>query len=158
MASIAAFDLKKKNQAAPTLSAFLARDGWDWQRNSLPDDDNTGDTSVHPDVIKIALGATVFFLLVAWGAFAGDGETALVLGVITVFSLLYFGLFVVGSVSSVEVVPDGLKRSFVQFLRGKVSIATGTISGWDALIQIAGLPVILAGAAVAISTCWSLTS
>ncbi len=102
------------------------------------------DTSVHPVAVAIPVMAAAWFLVVAWAAFGG-GETSLVLAVITVFALMFFGLFVGGGAMARNVTPDRAHgRTFQAFLDGDVDVGTGRITGREALYQIATMPVALA--------------
>ena len=102
------------------------------------------DTSIHPAAVAIPVAAAGWFLVVAWAAFGG-GETSLVLAVITVFALMFFGLFVGGGAMARNVTPDRAHgRTFQAFLDGDVDIGTGRITGREALYQIATMPVALA--------------
>ncbi|WP_245450775.1 hypothetical protein [Borborobacter arsenicus] len=107
-------------------------------------------TGVHPGAIDVALGASATLLVAAWAGFAG-GETSLVLVVVTVIVLAFFGCLVGGGMMGRNMTPDRRQdRSFAEFLRGDVDIETGRISGREALMQIAALPVTLAAGGIAI--------
>ncbi|WP_108610865.1 hypothetical protein [Aminobacter sp. MSH1] len=107
-------------------------------------------TGVHPGAIGVALGASTTLLAAAWVGFAG-GETSLVLVVVTVIVLAFFGCLVGGGMIGRNMTPDHRQdRSFAEFLRGDVDIETGRISGREALMQIAALPVTLAAGGIAI--------
>jgi hypothetical protein len=101
-------------------------------------------TSVHPAAIGIGVAAYAWLILASWLAFA-QGETALTLAVVTVLSLVYFGLLIGGAAVSRDMTPERSQtRSFRAFLEGDVDTATGTISGFEALWQVAGMAVSLA--------------
>ena len=91
--------------------------------------------------------------MLAWAAFAG-GPSALLLVVVTTISLMYFGLLVGGGALSRNMTPEReTERSFHEFLDGDVDIATGRVSGRDALLQITALPIAAAigGTAIVLS-------
>ena len=93
-------------------------------------------TCVHPAAFAIPLASVVWFAGVAWASFAG-GETSLVLAVVTFFFLMFFGLFVGLAALGRDMTPEcEHSRSFGAFLKGEVEIATGRISGKEALLQI----------------------
>jgi hypothetical protein len=59
-------------------------------------------------------------------------------------NLMLMGVLTGGGWYFRDMTPDGLvNRTFGAFIRGTVDTATGKISGRDALIQIAAMPVIL---------------
>ena len=64
-------------------------------RTTRPADENgqAGETGVHPIVIKIAIGAVLWFLAVVWIAFAGSGGVDLDLTIVTLFFAIFFALF-----------------------------------------------------------------
>jgi hypothetical protein len=92
----------------------------------------------------IGVAAYAWLILASWLAFA-QGETALTLAVVTVLSLVYFGLLIGGAAVSRDMRPKRSRtRSFRAFLEGDVDTAAGTISGFEALWQVAGMAVSLA--------------
>jgi hypothetical protein len=101
-------------------------------------------TNIHPVAVAIPVATAAWFVVVAWCAFGG-GETSLVLAVITSFCLVFFGVFVGGAALGRDMTPERAHhRSFREFLDGDVDIATGRITGREALSQIAAMPVSLA--------------
>lgn len=108
-------------------------------------------TNIHPVAVATPLAAAAWFILVSWAAFAG-GETSLILAVITFLALIFFGLLVGGAAMARDMTPDRAhRRSFREFLEGDVDIATGHVSGREALLQIAAMPVALALGSTAIA-------
>jgi hypothetical protein len=98
-------------------------------------------TNIHPIAVAIPVAAAAWFVLAAWCAF-GAGETSPVLAVITLFCLIFFGVFVGGAAMGRDMTPERThNRSFQEFLDGDVDIATGRITGREALLQIAAMPV-----------------
>ena len=71
-----------------------------------------------------------------WTFFARDAATALVLTVVSVFMILYFGLIAGGIVLSDTPAPGEHLRSFPEFIKGPVDILTGTITGREAAVQM----------------------
>ena len=107
-------------------------------------------TAVHPGAIAIALVASATLLIAAWAGFAG-GPTSLVLTVVTVLLVVLFGCLVGGGMMGRNMTPEReQERSFSDFLNGDVDIATGRISGREALLQIICLPITLAVGGIAI--------
>jgi hypothetical protein len=101
-------------------------------------------TAVHPGAIWIPVAAFAWFVTAAWIAFAGDREAAVSIFVVGFINLMLIGLLAGGGWYSRDMTPDRRKdRTFGAFIRGKVEIATGTITGKEALLQIAAMPVIL---------------
>jgi hypothetical protein len=101
-------------------------------------------TDIHPVAVAIPVAAAAWFVVAAWCAFGG-GETSLVLAVITLFCVIFFGLFVGGAAMGRDMTPERAhNRSFREFLDGDVDIATGRVTGREALCQIASMPVGLA--------------
>ena len=114
-------------------------------------------TRVHPVAIAIPLLAYAWLGVAAWLAFAG-GETSLILAVIFVLSVMYFGLLVGGAVMGRNMTPERKQdRSVREFLDGEVEIATGRITGREAMMQIAMMPVALAigGTAIILCAVWA---
>ena len=101
-------------------------------------------TNIHPLAVALPLAAVAWFVFVSWAAFAG-GETSLILAVITFLALIFFGLLVGGAAMGRDLTPERAhRRSFRAFVEGDVDIATGHVSGREALLQIATMPVALA--------------
>ena len=77
-------------------------------------------------------------------AFAGDREAAVPIFMVGFVNVMLVGLLAGGGWYSRDMTPDRAKdRTFGAFLRGTVETATGKITGLDALVQIAAMPVIL---------------
>jgi hypothetical protein len=102
------------------------------------------EAGIHPVAIAIPVAATAWFVLVAWLAFGG-GEMNVILGAIAVFALLYLGLFIGGGANAYDALPERApRRSFREFFRGEVEIATGRIAGREAFWQIVTMPLAFA--------------
>jgi hypothetical protein len=123
-------------------------------RRAAPD---LGSSGVHPSAIVALVALYAVLMLSFWISF-GTPETALTLGVITVLGVMYFGLLA-GGILLADCLPDGVRgRSFGRFLQGRVAIATGWISGKEALAQILALPAALVLAATIFGFIWRLTA
>ncbi|MBS0233672.1 MAG: hypothetical protein JSR99_09315 [Proteobacteria bacterium] len=113
------------------------------------------DYSVHPAPILIALGCCAWFLLLSWTCFAPfDREAGLAIAVVTAIFAMYLGGMTLGAFNAAGQQSARRQRSFHQFLRGRVDIATGFISGREAMVQIVMLPVSLAFGATAMALIW----
>jgi hypothetical protein len=110
---------------------------------------------VHPLVIKIALGAAVWFIVTSWLAFAWGPEIDYLLVIVTLFFAIFFTLFLLTASFSVHDTRWPVRRmSFREFLKSNVRIGRGTMSGRDVLIEIALIPVALAIGATLIGLAW----
>ena len=113
------------------------------------------EAGVHPIVVKIAIGAVLWFLAVTWFAFAGSGGVDWDITVVTVFFAIFFTLFLLlASFSVADPRWPTRDTSLREFLTSKVGLATGEESGRDVLIEIALVPVVLAFAATLIGFAW----
>jgi hypothetical protein len=114
------------------------------------------ETGVHTAVVEIAVGAALWFIVMAWLDFARGGEIDYLLVIVTLFFVLFFALFLLTASYSLHDPRWPLRdTSFREFLRAKVGTATGTMRGRDVLIEIALVPVSLAFAATVIGLVWS---
>ena len=101
-------------------------------------------TAVHPAAIWISIGAFAWFMLAAWIGFAGDREAAVSIFMVVFINVMLIGLLAGGGWYSRNMTPErSTTRSFRAFVRGPVDTATGRITGREALLQIAALPMIL---------------
>ncbi|WP_409560045.1 hypothetical protein [Hyphomicrobium sp. MC8b] len=116
------------------------------------------DLSVHPAPVVIGLASCAWFLVLSWTCFgAFDLRTGLAVAIVTIISAMYLGGITLGAYNSNSAANDraaGQRRSFRQFLHGRVDIATGLVSGREAMLQIALLPVSLAVGATAMALIW----
>jgi hypothetical protein len=96
---------------------------------------------IHPIAPAIPVIAPACFAGLAWFALIGS-ETSPLFALITLLCLVFFGLFVRSAALGGEMTPKRLhRRNFRSILDGCFDIATGRISGWEALWQIAVMPV-----------------
>ena len=113
------------------------------------------ETGVHPIVIKIAVGAAVWFVVTSWLAFAWGPEIDYLLVIVTLFFAFFFTLFLLTASFSVHDSRWPVRRtSFREFLKSNIRIGSGTMSGREVLIEIALLPVALAFGATLIGLAW----
>jgi len=115
-------------------------------------------TSVHPMPIVISLGCAAWFVFISWAVFAtADAETALSVAVVTIIFAMMLGGLTWGAAMAPDRAPDHTAaRSFAAFLDGHADIATGLVSGREALIQIAMLPLTLAIGGTVIALIWAV--
>lgn len=112
------------------------------------------DTDIPRIVTAIPLICVGWFFAVIWAVF-GHGETGLVLLIISVLAVVFFGLLAGGGqMAWRHDRSHGPDRDLAEFLAGDLLIATGRIKGSEALLQIAALPVALATCATAICIVW----
>ena len=114
------------------------------------------ETGVHPIVIKIAVGAAVWFVVTCWLAFAWDPEIDYLLVIVTLFFTIFFTLFLLTASFSAHDARWPVRRaSFGEFLNSNIRIGPrGTMSGREVLIEIALIPVALAFGATLIGLAW----
>lgn len=99
------------------------------------------ETGVHTAVVEIAVGAALWFIVMAWLDFARGGEIDCLLAIVTLFFVMFFTLFLLTASYSLHDPRWPLRdTSFYEFLRAKVGAATGTMRGRDVLIEIALVP------------------
>lgn len=93
--------------------------------------------------------AAIFVIL--WITFGSDRGSAFMVGVSTFFALVFFGVpYLMDRVAQKhgqQTVP-----TLKEFLAGDFDTWTGRISGWEALIQVALVPVALAFGSLALAT------
>jgi hypothetical protein len=108
-------------------------------------------TGVHPVVVEIAIGATLWFLIVTWLSFAAGRGIDWDLVVATAFMVIFFTLFLLTASFAAHDPRWHLRdTSFPDFLKSEVGTATGTMRGRDVLLEITLVPVSLALAATVI--------
>lgn len=113
------------------------------------------ETGVHTAVAEIAVGAALWFIVMAWLDFARGGEIDYLLVIVTLFFVIFFALFLLTATYGRDDPRWHLPAtSFRAFLRARVGTATGPMRGADALLEIALVPVSLAFAATLIGLVW----
>ena len=94
-----------------------------------------------PSSLEIAIGAALWFVVMAWLDFARDGEIDYLLAIVTLFFVMFFTLFLLtASYSAHDPRWPSRDTSFREFLRPTVGTATGSMRGRDVLIEIALVP------------------
>ncbi len=145
-AMIAAF--RQATELAPFTAPQVAR-----PKPLLRRVEAIADGHLHPAVVGIALGGYGLFLVASWAGWA-FGTTALLIAVIYFLSAMYFGMMILGGQASAAFRGETNRRSFREFLAGRVETPTGWIGAWDALAQIAFLPVMLGCAMCVFAALW----
>lgn len=112
---------------------------------------------LHPVVIDIALGATLLGVLSIWLTFGWAPQIDYLLAVASVFTIVFFSILLL-SRSYTTGDPRWRQRrtSFKRFLKERVALQDSRVSGREALVQVALLPVMLAFAFAAIGVIWSV--
>ena len=127
----------------------------DQAKQTPPPPQTPAEIGVHPIVIKIAVGAAVWFVAISWLAFAWGPEIDYLLVIVTLFFAIFLTLFLLTASFSVHDSRWPVRRtSFRQFLKSNVRIGSGTMSGREVLIEIALIPVVLAFGATLIGLAW----
>jgi hypothetical protein len=96
---------------------------------------------MHAGVYKVFFAAWTVFMGIFWVTFAPSSQTLFLLAFISIYALVFFGL------------PVWMNRKgrfmecghgdFGDFLRGRVATIDGSVSGWEALIQVVWVPACL---------------
>jgi len=95
--------------------------------------------------------AVAWFLISMAISFADTGQTAYLMVIVTGFAVIFFGLTVgLGMRASNSRRLLESPATFRRFVRGKVSVYSGRISGREAMLQLTVLPVTLALGGMAI--------
>ena len=112
---------------------------------------------IHPLAFRLPLAAAAWFLVSMALSFTDSLETGYLMAVVVGFGIVFFGL-----VTGLALRASGSARwlgsvaGFHRFARGDVGIATGRISGHEALVQLTVLPVTLALGGIAIGLVYLL--
>ena len=108
-------------------------------------------TELPAGVMAIGVAAYAGLIGSFWIAFGGDGYTTLVLIVVSLFALMYFGLpWLMNRTATRHSAGKRRPQSVSDFLAGDFDTLNGRISGWSAFVQYAFLPVALAFGGLAI--------
>jgi hypothetical protein len=108
-------------------------------------------------VYRTVVFAFVWMMLVAWLAFGGTAGTNLDLAIATLLCMVFLGIPILLRWTA----RNRLKRTnqnFKQFLKSRVDIATGTISGTEAWLEVILIPIALALACTLIAGVFALMS
>lgn len=108
-------------------------------------------TSVYLSII----GAFAWMLATAWLAFSAADGTDLDLGMVTVLTLMFFGIPLAMHHTSVRSASD-VPKSMRQFMHASVDTYTGEMPARQAWLEVVMIPVALALAATLIGTVYVL--
>jgi hypothetical protein len=112
---------------------------------------------VHPVIAMLAIAIGFWFMAALSLTFGLDGETNYLIAVEVVFTLAFGSLLIfTGSITSFDPRWQLERLNFSRFLGCRAEIATGSIRGRAAMIQILALPVSLAVGMTAIGLIWLL--
>lgn len=96
---------------------------------------------LHPGVFIAALVAWTWLFGAFWATFGGEGESALILSVDTVFLVVFFGIpFALKHTADRFLNRKDESGRWADFLHMDVETFTGRVSGWGALIQVTVVP------------------
>ena len=136
-------DVEYDGDTAPRPMLTLVRDAgnYDELQRTAP---GVASRGVHKNVLLGLVGLYAAMLTSFWTFFARDTATALVMTMVTVLMIVYFGLIVGGILLADGPAPDERQRSFAEFLSGRVEILTGTVTGKEVALQMLFLPACMA--------------
>lgn len=126
-----------RNESRPTLTLVHEPGNYDDLERTAP---GIAARGVHRGVLSALVGIYAAMLLSFWTFFARDAEAALVLTIVTVLMIVYFGLMIGGIALADTPAPDERKRSFAEFLAGPVETLNDLITGRQVVIQMLFLP------------------
>lgn len=100
-------------------------------------------------VYRSVVAAFGCILLASWAAFAGGDDADLALAFATVLTVVFFALPIIMRMTAAAR-STAKPAALEEFLRTRVEIATGTLTGAEAWLQVLIIPLVLAFAAIAI--------
>jgi hypothetical protein len=99
------------------------------------------ESAMHPHVYRIALGCWMCFLAVFWATFWVSSNALFQVVIGTVYAVMFFGVpYEMSRFYPGKRTPD---KSIWQFLAEPFRTRTGTMHGYEALIQVILVPVLL---------------
>jgi len=113
--------------------------------NSLANIPDIAFADLHVGVFVLMLAAWAWLFAVLWLTFGTQLEGGFMVGISTGYVLMYFAVpaaMIKTAKKHTPHLPD--RRGFGDFLRGHIQIATGSMKGWEATVQILLVPVGLA--------------
>ena len=99
------------------------------------------ETVMHPHVYRIALGCWACFMAVFWATFWVNSNALFQVVIGTVYAVMFFG--VPYEMSRIYPGKRTSDTSIRQFLRAPFQTRTGTMHGYEALLQVILVPVLL---------------
>ena len=104
---------------------------------------------VPPSIYGTFIACWMALLTVFWFTFAESPNAAFMVGISSALAIMFFGLPIAMNRLGYRQPWSG--PGLADFMRGKVQTLTGSVSGFDALVQISVVPVCLTIGAVMIS-------
>ncbi len=108
-------------------------------------------------VYRSVVAAFGFILLASWAAFGGSEDSDLALSLASVLTIVFFALPIIMRKTAAAHSDDKLP-ALHEFLRSPVEIATGTLTGAEAWLQVLIIPLTLAFAAAAIGAVYVIVT
>jgi len=108
-------------------------------------------------VYRSVVAAFGFILLASWAAFGGGEDSDLALGFASVLTIVFFAVPIIMRKTAAAHSDDKL-TALPEFLRSPVEIATGTLIGAEAWLQVLIIPLALAFAAAAIGAVYVIVA
>jgi hypothetical protein len=108
-------------------------------------------------VYRSVVAAFGFILLASWAAFGGGEDSDLALGFASVLTIVFFALPIIMRKTAAAHSDDKL-TALPEFLGSPVEIATGTLTGAEAWLQVLIIPLALAFAAAAIGAVYVIVA
>ncbi|HXR95339.1 MAG TPA: hypothetical protein VN718_05635 [Rhizomicrobium sp.] len=107
-----------------------------------------GENAMHPDVYKAAILCWVGFLMVFWVTFWMSAEALFMVAIGTVYGIMAIGVpYMMSRVGPKRPAPTfGLR----EFTRRKFNTLYGPVEGFDALLQVIMVPLLLSIGGIAI--------
>lgn len=99
------------------------------------------ETAMHPHVYRIALGCWLCFLAVFWATFWTSSNALFQIVIGTVYAAMFFG--VPYEMSRIYPGKRTSDKTIWEFMAGPFGARTGTMRGYEALIQVILVPVLL---------------
>lgn len=125
----------------PMLTLVHDVDDYDAIERTAP---GVASRGVHPGALLGLVGIYATMLTSFWTFFARDMSAGLVMTMVTVLMIVYFGLIVGGILAADAAMPGERQRSFREFLAGPVETLNDVVTGRQAVIQMLFLPACMA--------------
>lgn len=100
---------------------------------------------MHPGVLGIMAGCFVFMMVVFWLTFRGQSEATFMVVISAVYLAMYIGTpLVMKRTREAQYGAEQHETDFASFLQGRMDTFTGSLTGWEVLMQACSIPVALA--------------
>lgn len=97
---------------------------------------------LHPGFFRVVIIAWLWLIAAFWSVFASDLQSAWMVTISTAFFGMYFGLSAI--LIGLQRDREPVHKGFLTYLKGRMDIFTGPVSGRGALVQVAIIPIALA--------------